>query len=118
MEKSHIQAEERNCHTQVSESGTSDQGSGSVGTVKVMMVSRVLRVQRDVDRSVMLGVSWGCAKAQVLMEAKGSETEEVTWNNGDDGSVGPRGMRMETDVGKRRSETGDRRSEIGGRRSE
>jgi hypothetical protein len=32
-------------------------GSGSVGTVKVTMVSRVPRVPRDVDRSVMLGVS-------------------------------------------------------------
>jgi hypothetical protein len=48
--------EERNCHTQVSENGTSYQGSVNVGTVKVSMVSRVLRVRRDVDRSVMLGV--------------------------------------------------------------
>jgi hypothetical protein len=31
-------------------------GSGSVGTVKVMMVSRVPRVWCNVDRSVMLGV--------------------------------------------------------------
>jgi hypothetical protein len=31
-------------------------GSASVGTVKVMMVSRVLRVWRNVDRSMMLGV--------------------------------------------------------------
>jgi hypothetical protein len=31
-------------------------GSGNVGSVKAMMVSRVLRVQCDVDCSVMLGV--------------------------------------------------------------
>jgi hypothetical protein len=31
-------------------------GSVSVGTVKVMMVSGVLRVRRSVDHSVMLGV--------------------------------------------------------------
>jgi hypothetical protein len=51
-----MQAEKRNCHTQVSEVGISYQGSGSVGSVKVLMVSRVLRVWRNVDRSVMLGV--------------------------------------------------------------
>jgi hypothetical protein len=33
-------------------------GLVSVGTVKIKMVSRVLRVQRNVDHSVMLGVSW------------------------------------------------------------
>jgi hypothetical protein len=54
--ESHIQAEERNCHTQVSEVGTSYQGSGSVVSVKVSMVSRVLRVRCNVDHSVMLGV--------------------------------------------------------------
>jgi hypothetical protein len=32
-------------------------GSVSVRTVKVMMVSRVLRVWRNIDRSVMLSVS-------------------------------------------------------------
>jgi hypothetical protein len=40
------------------------------------------------------------------MEAEGSETEEVTWNDGDDGSIGPRGTRMEIDVGDQRSEIG------------
>jgi hypothetical protein len=40
------------------------------------------------------------------MEAKGSETEEVTGNDGDDGNVGPRWMKMETDVGERGSEIG------------
>jgi hypothetical protein len=33
------------------------------------------------------------------MEAERSETKEVTGNDGDDGSVGPRWTRMETDVG-------------------
>jgi hypothetical protein len=31
-------------------------GSVSVGTVRVMITSRVLRVQRNIDCSVMLGV--------------------------------------------------------------
>jgi hypothetical protein len=31
-------------------------GLVNVGTVKVTMVSRVLRVRRNIDRSVMLGV--------------------------------------------------------------
>jgi hypothetical protein len=31
-------------------------GSASVGTVRVTMVSRVLRVRHNIDRSVMLGV--------------------------------------------------------------
>ena len=31
-------------------------GSASVGTVKVTMVSRVLRVRRNIDCSVMLGI--------------------------------------------------------------
>jgi hypothetical protein len=38
------------------EVGTSYQGSGRVGSVKVSMVSWVLRVRRNVDHSVMLGV--------------------------------------------------------------
>jgi hypothetical protein len=48
------------------------------------------------------------------MEPEGSETEEVTGNDGDDGNVGPRGTRTETDVGDRGSEIGSRRSEVGG----
>jgi hypothetical protein len=40
------------------------------------------------------------------MEAEGSETEEVTGNDGDDGSVGPRWTSTETDVGDRGSEIG------------
>jgi hypothetical protein len=41
------------------------------------------------------------------MGANGSETEEVTWNDGDDGSVEPK-----VDEGRRpMSETGDQRSE-------
>jgi hypothetical protein len=39
----------------------------------------------------MFGVGRGYVEAQGLMEAEGSETEEVTWNDGDDGSVGPKG---------------------------
>jgi hypothetical protein len=37
-------------------------GLGSVGTVKVTMVSRVLRVWRNDDRSVMLGVIWAVSR--------------------------------------------------------
>jgi hypothetical protein len=32
----------------------------------------------------------GGVKAQGLMEAEGSETEEVTWSDGDDGGVRPK----------------------------
>jgi hypothetical protein len=82
------------------------------------MVSRVLRVWRDIDRSMMLGVISGCVEVQGLMDAEGSETKEVTGNNSDDGSVGPRWMRTETDVGDQGSEIGSRRLDVGGRRSE
>jgi hypothetical protein len=110
-----IEAEERNCHTQVLESGTSYQGLGNVGTVKVSMVSRVLRVRRDVDRSVMLGVVSGCVEVQGLMEAKGSETKEATGSDDDDGRVETNVDEEEADVGgrDRRSDDGDRGSEVG-----
>jgi hypothetical protein len=57
---------------------------------------------------MMLGVGRGCTKAQGLMEAEGSETEEVTWSDGDDDRVGPKMTRTEANVGDR-----DRRSQIG-----
>jgi hypothetical protein len=83
------------------------------------MVSRVPRVRR-IDCSMMLGVGRGCTKAQGLMEAEGSETEEVTWSDGDDDRVGPKMTRTEANVGDRdrRSQIGDRRSDDGDRRSE
>jgi hypothetical protein len=56
--ESHIQAEKRNCHTQVSENGTSHQGSVSIRTVTVTMVPRVLTVRCNIGCSMMLGVDW------------------------------------------------------------
>jgi hypothetical protein len=59
----------------------------------------------------MLSVGQGGVEAQGLMEAEGSKTEEVTWNDGDDGGVGPKGD--EDGDRCRRPEIGDWGLEVG-----
>jgi hypothetical protein len=54
--ENHIYKRKSGTVIQVSEAEHHIKGLGNVGTVKVTMVSRVLRVRHNIDRSVMLSV--------------------------------------------------------------
>jgi hypothetical protein len=74
-----------------------------------MMVSRVLRVWRNIGRSMMLSVGRAIVKVQGLMEAGRSKTEKVrgsdSYDNKCQAELGWDGDQY------RRPETGDRRLE-------
>jgi hypothetical protein len=79
------------------------------------MVSRVQRVRRDVDRSMMLGIIWAVSRYRDWWRPKGPRPKRQQWVMAMMVESRRTWARTEADVGDRGSEIGWRRLEIRGR---